>query len=67
MTMHGDSTRGLTSTGADHSKGSELPRFGVVSLTMGQRPDDLRRGLESLLAQFRAGEAVARAADFPKE
>lgn len=51
MTMHGDSTRGLTSTGADHSKGSELPRFGVVSLTMGQRPDDLRRGLESLLAQ----------------
>lgn len=29
----------------------ELPRFGVVVLTMGRRPDDLRRGLESLLAQ----------------
>lgn len=28
-----------------------LPRFGVVVLTMGTRPDDLRRGLESLLAQ----------------
>lgn len=28
-----------------------LPRFGVVVLTMGQRPDDLRRGLESLLGQ----------------
>lgn len=28
-----------------------LPSFGVVVLTMGRRPDDLRRGLESLLAQ----------------
>jgi len=28
-----------------------LPRFGVVVLTMGQRPDDLQRGLESLLGQ----------------
>jgi GT2 family glycosyltransferase len=27
------------------------PRFGVVVLTMGQRPDDLRAGLESVLAQ----------------
>ena len=27
------------------------PRFGVVVLTMGQRPEDLRRGLESVLAQ----------------
>ena len=31
--------------------GSETPHFGVVVLTMGQRPDDLRRGLESVLAQ----------------
>ena len=30
---------------------AELPHFGVVVLTMGQRPDDLRRGLESVLAQ----------------
>ena len=30
---------------------SPVPRFGVVVLTMGQRPDDLRRGLESLIAQ----------------
>lgn len=29
----------------------EMPQFGVVVLTMGQRPDDLRRGLESVLAQ----------------
>lgn len=29
----------------------DLPSFGVVSLTMGTRPDDLRRGLESVLAQ----------------
>jgi GT2 family glycosyltransferase len=28
-----------------------VPHFGVVVLTMGQRPDDLRRGLESVLAQ----------------
>ncbi len=28
-----------------------LPRFGVVVLTMGTRPDDLERGLRSLLAQ----------------
>ena len=27
------------------------PSFGVVVLTMGQRPDDLERGLQSLLAQ----------------
>jgi GT2 family glycosyltransferase len=27
------------------------PTFGVVVLTMGKRPDDLRRGLESVLAQ----------------
>ena len=27
------------------------PHFGVVVLTMGQRPADLRRGLESVLAQ----------------
>ena len=27
------------------------PHFGVVVLTMGQRPEDLRRGLESVLAQ----------------
>ena len=30
---------------------SPVPRFGVVVLTMGQRPDDLRRGLESVIAQ----------------
>jgi GT2 family glycosyltransferase len=29
----------------------QQPRFGVVVLTMGQRPDDLRRGLDSVLAQ----------------
>jgi GT2 family glycosyltransferase len=29
-----------------------LPRFGVVVLTQGKRPDDLRRGLESLHAQI---------------
>lgn len=28
-----------------------VPRFGAVVLTMGNRPDDLTRGLESLLAQ----------------
>ena len=28
-----------------------LPHFGVVVLSMGQRPEDLRRGLESVLAQ----------------
>jgi GT2 family glycosyltransferase len=28
-----------------------VPRVGVVSLSQGTRPDDLRRGLESLLAQ----------------
>lgn len=28
-----------------------VPRFGVVVLTMGTRPDDLQRGLASLLAQ----------------
>lgn len=28
-----------------------MPRVGVVSLTQGRRPDDLRRGLASLLAQ----------------
>jgi GT2 family glycosyltransferase len=28
-----------------------VPRVGVVSLTQGRRPDDLRRGLASLLAQ----------------
>ena len=28
-----------------------VPRFGVVVLTMGTRPDDLRRGVESVLAQ----------------
>jgi GT2 family glycosyltransferase len=27
------------------------PKFGVVVLTMGQRPEDLRRGLESVLSQ----------------
>jgi glycosyltransferase involved in cell wall biosynthesis len=31
--------------------GSVVPHFGVVVLTMGQRPEDLRRGLESVLAQ----------------
>lgn len=31
--------------------GQGVPHFGVVVLTMGQRPDDLRRGLESVLAQ----------------
>ena len=30
---------------------SELPRYGVVVLTMGRRPDDLAAGLASLLAQ----------------
>ena len=30
---------------------SDRPRFGVVVLTMGTRPDDLDRGLRSLLAQ----------------
>jgi GT2 family glycosyltransferase len=35
-----------TSNGPDR-----LPRFGCVVLTMGQRPEELRRGLESLLAQ----------------
>jgi GT2 family glycosyltransferase len=30
---------------------TDLPAFGVVVLTMGTRPDDLRRGLASLLAQ----------------
>ena len=29
----------------------ERPRYGVVVLTMGNRPDDLDRGLRSLLAQ----------------
>ncbi len=29
----------------------DLPHFGVVVLTMGRRPDDLRQGLESVLAQ----------------
>jgi GT2 family glycosyltransferase len=29
----------------------DVPHFGVVVLTMGQRPEDLRRGLESVLAQ----------------
>lgn len=29
----------------------ELPRFGVVVLTMGQRPDELDRGIRSVLAQ----------------
>ncbi|MDP9405478.1 MAG: glycosyltransferase family 2 protein, partial [Actinomycetota bacterium] len=27
------------------------PAYGCVVLTMGRRPDDLRRGLESVLAQ----------------
>lgn len=31
--------------------GAEAPRYGVVVLTMGRRPDDLRAGLDSLLAQ----------------
>lgn len=31
--------------------GQATADFGVVVLTMGQRPDDLRRGLDSLLAQ----------------
>lgn len=30
---------------------ADLPKFGVVVLTMGQRPDDLNRALESVLAQ----------------
>ncbi len=30
---------------------AHLPSFGVVSLSMGTRPDDLLRGLESVLAQ----------------
>ena len=30
---------------------TERPRFGIVVLTMGTRPDDLARGLRSLLAQ----------------
>jgi GT2 family glycosyltransferase len=34
---------------------SDEPTFGVVVLTMGTRPDDLRRGLESLLAQHCVG------------
>ena len=29
----------------------DLPRFGVVVLTMGQRPDELDRGIRSVLAQ----------------
>lgn len=31
--------------------GPDLPSFGVVLLTQGKRPDDLRRGLDSVLAQ----------------
>jgi GT2 family glycosyltransferase len=31
--------------------GPEVPHFGVVVLTMGQRPEDLDRGLASVLAQ----------------
>jgi hypothetical protein len=27
------------------------PKFGVVVLTMGNRPDDLKRGLDSLLSR----------------
>lgn len=33
------------------STAPSIPRFGVVVLTMGTRPGDLRRGLESVLAQ----------------
>ena len=33
------------------SASSARPRFGVVVLTMGTRPDDLDRGLRSILAQ----------------
>ena len=31
--------------------GPAQPKFGVVVLTMGNRPDDLKRGLASLLNQ----------------
>ena len=45
--MAGASSGGLTS-GTD---ALPEPRYGVVVLTMGTRPDDLRRGLESVLEQ----------------
>jgi GT2 family glycosyltransferase len=38
-------------TGSDPTIERVEPRFGVVVLTMGTRPDDLRRGLDSVLAQ----------------
>lgn len=38
--------------------GSQQPHFGVVVLTMGRRPADLRRGLESVLAQRKVGVDV---------
>ena len=33
------------------SPNADHPDFGVVVLTLGKRPEDLRRGLESVLAQ----------------
>ena len=33
------------------SDGRELPRVGVVVFTMGTRPEDLARGIRSILAQ----------------
>ena len=43
----------MSGSGTEESVTGEsvIPHFGVVVLTMGQRPDDLRRGLESVLAQ----------------
>lgn len=54
-----DSTRGdgphaeATAAGANTSRESDhgLPRVGVVLMTMGNRPDDLRAALDSLTAQ----------------
>ena len=45
--MPQDWSGGLTSGSGQ----SQRPRFGVVVLTMGTRPEDLRRGLESVLEQ----------------
>ena len=45
--MAGASSGGLTPA----NEATPLPRFGVVVLTMGRRPDDLRRGLQSVRAQ----------------
>ena len=53
--MSGPQTSGSGASGSGASgsgaSGSGIPHFGVVVLTMGQRPNDLRRGLQSVLSQ----------------